>query len=230
MRNLISLSILSTLPVLLLLLYFWKRDRGTKEPPALMRKVFFHGILIVIPVGILEYFSLQTLNSFGIVQGSAAYGFIVPFFIAGLIEEAAKLHVVKKYAYNDPAFNEKMDGITYCILASMGFALFENVMYTFFYGSTVSIMRFFTAVPAHALFSGLMGYYIGKAKFSRNREEEQDLIYRGLYYGIFFHGLYDFLLISGVPILMFSIFPLLIFMWRKLNREINSVQSPKLKT
>lgn len=211
-------------PVALLLYYYWTKDHGEKEPLPLMKKVFWHGVLIVIPVGIAEYFLLTIIQSLGIEYGSIGYGFLVPFLVVAIPEEFGKLHVVKKYAYDHPKFNELMDGITYCIIASMGFALAENISYIMLYGIDTGILRFFTAVPAHALFSGLMGFYIGKAKFSKNKKTEEDLIKLGLIYGIFFHGFYDFLLLSGNSILILSIIPLIGYMWWKLNKEIKLVQ------
>lgn len=222
MLNFLFYIALSALPVALLLYYFWTKDHGEKEPLPLMKKVFWHGVLIVIPVGIVEYLLLTLLQIAGIEAGTVAYGFLVPFFLVAIPEEFGKLHVVKKYAYDNPKFNEVMDGITYCIIASMGFALAENILYIILYGPGAGILRFFTAVPAHALFSGLMGFYIGRAKFDKKNEKE--LIQRGLFYGVFFHGFYDFLLMSGVPILILSVFPLLIYMWWKLNKEIKMVQ------
>ncbi|MEK9166875.1 MAG: PrsW family glutamic-type intramembrane protease [Patescibacteria group bacterium] len=222
MLNLLFFIALSTLPVALLLYYYWIKDHGEKEPLPLMKKVFWHGVLIVIPVGIVEYFLLIGLQLLGIENGTIAYGFLVPFFLVAIPEELGKLYVVKKYAFDHPKFNELMDGITYCIIASMGFAFAENISYIFLYGSSAGILRFFTAIPAHALFSGLMGFYIGRAKFDKKNEKE--LIQRGLFYGVFFHGFYDFLLMSGVPLLILSVFPLLIYMWWKLNKEIKLVQ------
>jgi RsiW-degrading membrane proteinase PrsW (M82 family) len=72
----------------------------------------------------------------------------------------------------------------------MGFATLENVVYVFNYGFETAILRMFTAVPAHATFGVLMGYFLGKSKFTHRRQ---------LYYGIvallaatLFHGAYDY--------------------------------------
>ena len=51
----------------------------------------------------------------------------------------------------------------------MGFATLENVLYVYNYGFSTGVLRAFTAVPAHATFAILMGYFMGKAKFSKNR-------------------------------------------------------------
>jgi RsiW-degrading membrane proteinase PrsW (M82 family) len=42
-------------------------------------------------------------------------------------------------------------------------------MYVLEGGYETAVLRAFTAVPAHATFGILMGYFMGKAKFSNNR-------------------------------------------------------------
>lgn len=223
MEYFITTLILATLPVALLLAYFWKRDRGEKEPFKLMRKVFLYGILIVLPIGFFEAFLMGFAGS--LLPNPTVLAFVIPFLVVALPEEFGKLWIVKKTVYDDKKFNEFMDGITYCILASMGFAIFENVVYIYQYGLATGILRAFTAVPAHALFSGIMGYYIGLAKFSKDPELEKKLINRGLWLAVFYHGLYDFLLMSGIPTLALIVFPLLGIMAYDLNKKIHSVHS-----
>jgi protease PrsW len=218
--------IIATIPVILLLWYFWHRDKGEKEPMKLMKKVFLWGLIMVIPVAIVELI-LESISMEIGLTGTAAYMFVMPFLMVALPEELSKLWVVKKKAFGHKKFNEIMDGITYCILASMGFAVFENILYTFQFGVGTGIMRAFTAVPAHALFSGIMGYYIGLAKFSSPAKRKK-LFKKGLLMAIFFHGLYDLLLLSGIPLLIFLIFPLLIYMWWVLNRAIKLANAGKI--
>ena len=55
----------------------------------------------------------------------------------------------------------------------------------------VAVLRSLTAVPAHATFAILMGYYMGIAKFS-NHKWAYNLF--GLLSAIIFHGAYDFFL------------------------------------
>jgi RsiW-degrading membrane proteinase PrsW (M82 family) len=79
----------------------------------------------------------------------------------------------------------------------MGFAALENVLYILQYGVSTGITRAFTAVPAHATFGILMGYFMGKAKFSKNRIQLNLL---GLLGATIFHGFYNFFLfINFVP-------------------------------
>jgi RsiW-degrading membrane proteinase PrsW (M82 family) len=64
-------------------------------------------------------------------------------------------------------------------------------------GVEVAILRMFTAVPAHASFGVLMGYFLGKAKFEHKKGHYA--IY-ALAVATLFHGAYDyFWFISYVP-------------------------------
>lgn len=82
-------------------------------------------------------------------------------------------------------------------MVSMGFACTENIMYVIEGGYQTAILRAFTAIPAHATFGVLMGFYMGKAKFSKNRTLFN---LTGLLLAVLFHGAYDFFLfINFVP-------------------------------
>ena len=63
-------------------------------------------------------------------------------------------------------------------------------------GITVAIYRALTTVPAHALLSVIMGYYVGRAKFAPDAAAQRQLLWRALLLPIFAHGLYDSLLLS----------------------------------
>jgi RsiW-degrading membrane proteinase PrsW (M82 family) len=75
----------------------------------------------------------------------------------------------------------------------MGFAALENVMYVMQGGLTVGVLRMFTAIPAHAMFAVLMGYWVGRAKM----ENKPYLNWVGLGSAVIFHGLYDLFLLSN---------------------------------
>ncbi len=228
MENFILILIIATLPVFALLYYFWRRDKGEKEPMKLMQKVFLWGVAIIIPVGFIEAV-IDTAVFDLFVQPPLIYFLIMPFIFVALPEEFAKYLVVKKVAYNHHKFNEIMDGITYAIMASMGFAVLENILYTMNYGLEVGLLRAFTAVPAHALFSGIMGYYIGLAKFQKNKKLEKKLLRQGLAAAVIFHGLYDFLLMSNQFILAILIFPLIGYMVTILHNAINQAHKGSMK-
>jgi protease PrsW len=80
-------------------------------------------------------------------------------------------------------------------MVSMGFATIENILYVAQGGIGVAILRIFTAVPAHATFGVLMGYFVGLAKFKGMQTGPYLLL--GLITAILFHGAYDFGLFTG---------------------------------
>jgi RsiW-degrading membrane proteinase PrsW (M82 family) len=190
---------LAIIPALILLIYFYRKDKQKKEPVSMILKVFSVGFLSVIPAIAIEMLILQFVpDRFSVVSIM-----IRAFIVAGLVEEGIKLKTVLLVAYPNNNFDEVTDGIVYTITASLGFALFENIFYSLGPTSTL-ILRGVTAVPLHATASGIMGYYIGKSKFG-----DHNLKYKGLFIAVFIHGLYDFFLFYGswLPVL---IIPLLI--------------------
>jgi RsiW-degrading membrane proteinase PrsW (M82 family) len=105
-----------------------------------------------------------------------------------------KFVVVVYYCSRLKIFNERMDGMVYGAVASLGFAAMENVLYVTLGDLTLAMTRALTAVPCHAFLGAIMGYYVGQARFdSRNRTR---LLATGLLLVILLHGLYDFPLLT----------------------------------
>ncbi len=208
-------------PSIFLVYYFYKQDKKKPEPKGLVTKIFFMGILFTIPAIILEVLFDQIFVV--VMSDSILYDLMKAFIVAAFIEEFIKLFVVKWFAYNHTHFDEVMDGIVYTIMASLGFACLENLIYVINDGLEIALVRAITAVPMHAVASGMMGYYIGKAKFSENKTEETALISKGLGYAILIHGIYDFLLFASPKLgLIFAlgVFPLIIITFIRLKEKI----------
>src|SRR6056297_4026996 len=153
---------LAVLPGLILLYYFGRWDRGRPEPRGLLLFTFLLGFIAVIPAALIE----MLLDPMGFPFSPLLRLAFRAFIVAGLVEEGTKLVVVRHFIMKRPAFDEVMDGIIYTITASMGFAFFENIFYSAG-GPGTLLIRGFTAVPLHAIASGIMGYYIGLSAFGR---------------------------------------------------------------
>ncbi|MBG7631223.1 MAG: PrsW family intramembrane metalloprotease [Bacteroidetes bacterium] len=187
---------LSLAPVAIIILYIYLKDKYEKEPKRILISSFLLGAFVSVIITTILYvffdYFLPLPNETSIWQQ-----FIKAFFIVALIEEFSKYVIVRYFAQPKKAFNEPFDGIVYAVMVSMGFAVLENVLYVTNGGYQVALLRAFTAVPAHATFAVLMGYFMGKAKFSNNRIK---LNLTGLFLAIVFHGTYDFFLfIEFVP-------------------------------
>ncbi len=217
--NNIYLLILSILPALFLLWYFERQDKGRKEPLRLKWKIFGWGIIATFFAAVIELNIEDLYNLLGIQNNFWLYIFLSAFVTAAITEEALKFWVVKRHVYKDKHFDEIMDGITYTIIASLGFATLENIFYVLEGGFAIGIIRALLSVPAHALFSGIMGYYIGKAKFAPAPWIRRNLLWKGFGFAVLYHGLFNFLLFTE-SILILLIIPLFIIMILHLRSKI----------
>lgn len=175
-------------------LYIYLKDKHEREPLGLLLISFFYGVLSIF-VTLLVSWPLEILT---INKENAAELFADAFFKVALVEEFSKFIFIRFILFRNKNFNEPFDGIVYAVMVGMGFATLENVVYVYQYGMATGILRMFTAVPAHACFAILMGYYLGRAKFSKERNLYFTLL--ALISATVFHGLYDyFLFITFVP-------------------------------
>jgi len=192
---LLSLA-LAIIPALLVVAYFRRKDRARPEPGGLSLKIFFLGVLSIIPALLLELGLLKAGSEIGIP--AALFPFFKAFAVAALVEEGLKLYILKRFAARSTHFDEVMDGIVYGVLAGMGFACLENVLYVLGSGMAVAVARAFTSIPMHAAVSGLMGYYIGRAKLVDEQASSRRLTITGFMIAFLLHGLYD-LFIFAMP-------------------------------
>lgn len=218
--------IMAVAPALFLLRYYDRQDRQRPEPRRLVLKIFILGIAGIIPALVIELAARSLEPHFA--GSPLGLAFFRAFAVAALCEEWIKYQVVMHFAFALPEFDEVTDGIVYTVVASLGFACFENVMYVMGSDLTTAIARAFTAVPMHAFAAGIMGYYIGTAKFAG--EDRPKLLRKGLFLAVLIHGLYDFILFAtpamerrGGPIagfLPFLVVPLLAIVFVSLRRRI----------
>ena len=135
-----------------------------------------------------------------------------------------KRFVVTKIAFKHPAFNEKLDGIVYCVFSALGFATVENVMYVVFRFSdveSVGLYRAILSVPAHMLFAVTMGYYLSMAKFAADESRSKYYYKKSLTSPLILHGIFDFILMSQQPILMLFFIPFVIYLWKINLQKLN---------
>ncbi|MBT8260844.1 MAG: PrsW family intramembrane metalloprotease [Flavobacteriaceae bacterium] len=181
-------------PVAVILVWIYIKDKYEKESKRTLAMTFLLGGILSIIITTILYLASDIViplkNEKSIIQQ-----FIKAFFVVALIEEFSKYVIVRFYSQRKRYFNEPFDGIIYCVMVSMGFAAVENIAYVAEGGLPTAIVRAFTAIPAHATFGILMGYYMGKAKFSKHSRVKLNLIGLGL--AILFHGAYDFFLFIG---------------------------------
>jgi len=221
-----SYLLIALAPVFIIAFYVYFRDKYDREPIGLLLKSLLVGGIIVIPILFFEQWiaarkaHLEGLNA----------AFYTAFMVAALVEESFKFIGLFYLIWRKKEFDEKFDGIVYAVFVSLGFAAVENVMYVYQGGVTVGLMRAITAVPAHALFGVAMGYYFGMAKF---RPKKRSLfLLKAFIVPVVLHGIYDFILMSGIHwLLVFFVILMVgmyIFAFRRM-KELNTTSRFKPK-
>jgi len=175
-------------PGIAIIIYMYWRDKSDREPFKHLFISFLLGVLsaiiAVVVEGPLDAYGVSTFGS-----GSAYSMVFRAFIVAATVEELLKFAMLRLYAYPKKAFNEPLDGIVYGVMVAMGFATLENIFYVFQYGMGTGILRMFLAVPGHAAWGVIVGYFLGKAKFAPNSKILYIIF--GLVVGILLHGIYD---------------------------------------
>ncbi|SHJ90980.1 PrsW family intramembrane metalloprotease [Tepidibacter formicigenes] len=209
----LKLLLIAIAPGLALAFGIYLTDRYDKEPVDLLLKVFILGCLSVIPTIVVEKF----LSRFNVFSG-IMWPLYTAFLVAGFTEEYFKRFVVLKSAFKSHHFNEKLDGIVYCTFSSLGFATVENVMYVVFRFASnpyIGIGRGILSVPAHMLFGVTMGYYLSLAKYCVQEESKcKEFLRKSLIVPVILHGIFDFILIANMPILMVLFIPYVLYLWK----------------
>ncbi len=107
-------------------------------------------------------------------------------------------------------FDEPYDGIVYSSSVALGFATIENILYLIANGLEYALGRALLPVSSHAIFGVIMGYYLGKAKFSVHSKRKWIVL--SLLIPFILHGIYDYILISQTN-WIYVMLPFMIFLW-----------------
>ena len=213
-------------PVVVLLWQILKRDSANPEPPKMLMKAFFYGMVSTV----VTFIFLPVTEMIGDItmldDNPLALAFKQAFFSAALPEEGAKLLMLWLLLRNNPYFDERFDGIVYAVCVGMGFAAVENVLYLFNnYDSwlSVGIVRALFAVPGHFFDAVIMGYYYSHYHFGTRRNPATKALI--LAAPVVAHGIYDGILFSysiddGVAVVALILFLIFFNRLKKTGRRL----------
>ena len=215
--------LITIVPSIIILLFFFLSDKF-KEPKGTIALVFFLGVLICLPAGILNSFVYENFNNDTETVEKLLGSFLGPAWT----EELLKLFILYAIVLKRKEFNEPMDGIVYGVAVSLGFATYENYDYVYRlalewkeYGITsrdIAIWRSYSAVPMHGLNGCLMGFYLGKYVFTGDKK----FLGYSFFVPFLMHGIYNYYVQFGVLIVIIQ----LVFAL-KLHKELKKLQLSK---
>ena len=198
--NIVIFSIYALIPVALIMLYVYRRDRFP-EPVRIVSITFLLGVATIFPISLLipvvEGFE-ETLY----LSGEAPY-FYEAFVRAAFLEETAKWAILLLFCIKASEFNEPMDALVYGVAVSLGFAAYENWEYVlnpiyldndYQEAGVIAIIRSFSAIPLHALAGIFMGFFLIDTIF--NKDNRKLNLFLSLFFPVCLHGFYNHLLMS----------------------------------
>lgn len=209
--NTMIILVAALLPAMLLLLYIWKKD-PQKEPTSWLVKAVLWGVVISIPVSVVEMGVESLLFGYGGRPSTLTDTTMMAFLTAALPEETFKLLALWLVVRKNPYFDEHFDGIVYAVCVGLGFAAIENVLYVFSYEEWVSvaITRALLAVPGHYAMAILMGYYYSVYHFIDHSPKVAACI---LLVPVVVHGIYDALSMSGLVSPQIGVVSFFVLIW-----------------
>ncbi len=171
-------------------------------------KIFFYGVLITVPVFFIQIGLSQLTDKLSDLGFFSNFPIVIDiikwFIIIALIEETLKYVVVKLSILGSPELDEPLDIMLYMVVAALGFAALENVLYLFSpdnaslsqtiqTAAVLSFIRFVGATFLHTLCSALVGYFLALASLRANKKILFTFI--GIILATLLHGFYDFSII-----------------------------------
>ncbi|MCD5397140.1 MAG: PrsW family intramembrane metalloprotease [Candidatus Pacebacteria bacterium] len=175
------LTILGLLPSFIWLCFFLFFDVHP-ESKRMVLKIFIWGMLSTLPIlGVFKI--LIWLGVIEEIENIIAFSVIVlslnTLFWA-TIEEVMKYLVVRYNVLKSSEFDEPVDIMLYMIIAGVGFAAFENILVLLGAHPVLTLpeifilafLRFISATIGHALWSGLIGYYMALSFFEPKKRKK----------------------------------------------------------
>jgi RsiW-degrading membrane proteinase PrsW (M82 family) len=176
--------------------YLLRHDHGRHLPAGSLWTAFGFGVLAMGLALVVE--GLLFPNA--LFDSPASFSLHYRFFAAlgvGFVEESLKFVPFALFIYKRPYFREHTDGVIYFAICGLTFGLTENIGYTLSFGAGAGVARLILTPFFHAAGTGILGYYLIGEKL--NRSSWPILLLACLTIPVL-HGLYDFGLLSSIPI------------------------------
>ena len=163
----ITIIFVALIPSLLFTILLLFLDRKRREPAKYI-VLCLMSFVITVPTSVVLSSILEIFNILEIEQFS--------IFVAGIVEELAKLLCLVLFTRKNRHFDDPYDGMIYAALLSLSFAGFENILYIFAQSNfdkmqAIALLRGVTAVPLHLVCGIIMGYYYGVYKFTKSNQK-----------------------------------------------------------
>ena len=160
--------LLALVPSTIWLAFFYQQDRLEPEPKGYVIGVFGLGALLAGAVGGPLVDNVFRVSNW--LYADALTTILGSILVVGFIQEFLKYAAVRYSIYTSPEYDEPTDGVIYATAAGLGYATMLNVLFVLDSGGVAlgaAVIYIAVNSLAHASFSGITGYFLGRAKFMR---------------------------------------------------------------
>ncbi len=158
--------ILSIIPAIVWLGFFYRQDRLEPEPRTMVVGVFILGLLVATAVAIPVVDRVFDVGLW--LFDSPLVHIAGGILVVGMVQEGLKYLTLRLSVYGSREFDERTDGIIYGTAVGLGFATALNVAFVVASGGVdlgTGAIRIVLTSLAHASFGGLIGYFLGRQRF-----------------------------------------------------------------
>lgn len=191
----VAYAMILVAPLLALAVYFYFSKRYDHALRQLLANSFLAGIAGIIFLLAAEYLSLILgLSSLRSLNRILFYSFIT----IGGSSELGKFIMFRYYIIPKKQITRPIDAIAFAVMTSLGFSFISLIL---FVCNLMSIREYFpptlyasVIIPANIMFSVIMGFFVGMAKFLKAR-----IVFSltGLLGAAFFHGIFNFCMLTS---------------------------------
>lgn len=157
---------LALVPAAIWLTFFYLQDRAEPEPKGFIMGVFALGALLAGAVGVPVVENLFRTSHW--IYTDTLTKIVGGILVVGFTQEFLKYAAVRYSIYNSSEFDEPTDGVIYATAAGLGYATVLNIQFVVSNGGVdlgAGILRMAVVALGQAAFSGITGYFLGRAKF-----------------------------------------------------------------
>lgn len=157
---------LALVPAGIWMVFFYMQDRLEPEPKHFVIGVFVLGALLAAAVGVPLVENVFRVSHW--LYTNTLTTILGGILVVGFVQEFLKYAAVRYSIYHSDEYDEPTDGVIYATAAGLGYATVLNIQFVVANGGVdlgAGVIRIAVVALAHAAFSGITGYFLGRAKF-----------------------------------------------------------------
>jgi RsiW-degrading membrane proteinase PrsW (M82 family) len=188
---LLSGVFLALVPAAIWLVFFYLQDRIEPEPKAYVAGVFALGAVLAAAVGVPLVENVFRVSHW--IHANTLATIVGGILIVGFTQEFLKYAAVRYSIYHSDEFDEPTDGVIYATAAGLGYATVLNIQFVVSNGGVnlgTGAITMAVVALAQASFSGITGYFLGRAKFESEQIWWMPL---GITLAAVFNGLFNWM-------------------------------------